>query len=592
MLNQTYESICENIIKSTMKHIDTSKMYRPDASKYAMLNSHTSQVYQSINELTKKICENAAKLTAGYYESYSDEYKNAVSDSAPITLVYAPSGSGRLNMILRRMQITPDALVLTLSTARAAKITDNYGISAETFSNFTKDLLIKNLPMPELFLTETNLESLINRIDLSIKPETDFDAKLKAEFLDILHIANNRDRLTTATLFVNKNIKWVVNVVQQIGLVTTKLAAMICQNMIWYFDKTPYTTNAIIIDGVHNMPIPTLCSVLAYACKHSCNLFMIGYPDEAICEFNMAYKNAMNVLSAYTDKNIHIIRLSKRVKMDINIQNVLLRKPYNPKNISYALTEYETEQEVKSILWNTLDPNASYIHDMLTQKKQIMIIARSKKDIADIKSVITERYAGSYPDLKIIDLTLTEPENFHYGQTAVKLIPYLKNKFKNPEMIGTYWYEMYNAMYAEYELTKDPQDKTCRKAALDNLKAFSEAIHDLHTVLKNGCDGFAKVIINKETQQYRSYMEDMEKAGSQNTENADIILSTIHAASELRCDNVIVFIKNSTPNIDENLYNVALSRANASEYIIIANKGKFKIPLQLYLQQNSIIKQE
>lgn len=592
MLNQTYESICENIIKSTMKHIDTSKMYSPDVSKYAMLNSHTSQVYQSMSELTKKICENAAELTNGYYEFYSNEYKNAVTDSAPITLVYAPSGSGRLDMISRRVQITPDALVLTLSTARAAKINNDYGIPAETFSDFTKNLLIKNLPMRETFLIETNLESLINKIDLSIKPKTDSDAKLKTEFLDILRIANNRDRLTTATLFVNKNIKWIIDTVQQTGFVTTKLAAMICQNMIWYFEKTPYTANAIIIDGVHNMPVPTLCSVLAYAYKHSCNLFIIGYPDEAICEFNMAYKNAMNMLSAYTDKNIHIIRLSKRIKMNSDIQNILLRKPYDPKNISYAMTEYETEQEIKSILWNTLDPNTSYIHSMLMQKKQVMIIARSKKDIADIRSVITERYMNLYPDLKIVDLTLAEPESFHYGQMAVKLIPYFKSKFKNPAIMGQYWYEMYNMMYAEYELTKDPQEKARRKAELDNLKAFSEETINPYDLFKDGCNAFARIIINKETQQYRSYMENMEKTGSQDTKDADIILSTIHAASELRCDNVVIFIKNSTQNIDENLYNVALSRANISEYIIIANKGKFKIPLQLYLQQNTITNQE
>ena len=53
---------------------------------------------------------------------------------------------------------------------------------------------------------------------------------------------------------------------------------MVAQNAMYQFSRDPYEAKAILVNGVHNMPLPVLCCLLEYAFMHKCSLFMTGSP--------------------------------------------------------------------------------------------------------------------------------------------------------------------------------------------------------------------------------------------------------------------------------------------------------------------------
>ena len=65
-----------------------------------------------------------------------------------------------------------------------------------------------------------------------------------------------------------------------------------------------------------------------------------------------------------------------------------------------------------------------------------------------------------------------------------------------------------------------------------------------------------------------------------------LTISTIHSATDIRCDNTVVYLKNFSDIVDENVYRIALSRANKSEYLIFVNADNFDVPVQYYLKHH------
>lgn len=559
MESSEYISICDNMINSTMQYIDTSEMQR--LSPQIRLESNRSI-----------------------------QYNNAVSDSAPISLIYAPAGTGRYDMILDRIRLLTqkkmNILVLTMNSARASQLSMNTifhtNVEIETFSDFAKFLLLSSINV-----NIDELDPFINILSLDAP-----DCKLKKRFIDILKTPNPRDRMTLLSLFVNKHIGYVTDTIKQLKHCTTKLAGVICQNLIWHLKNTCYKNcDAIIVEGVHNMSVPEFCLTLSYASKYKCNLFMIGYPDETIYEFNMAYKNAMNVLSGYADKNIHSIHLSETVKMSASVNAVLNMTPVTSlHNIDSVSTEYTADVELKSIISNTMDPNTAYIKDKLDKKEQLMFIAHNRQDLIAIAGVINEKYISQNPKLKIAIL-MTLPDTItHYGQIAIDCRNELSQIFKDGATNAQYAYELYNRLYATYRAlciyAPESKDINQIKIHLSGMKSFMEEALDMTSHQKNDINLITRRIVEYENAQINIISQKSIRAAyKQNVSDADIIISTIHSAADIRCQNVVVFLKNASDNIDMNLYRVALSRANESEYIIFANKGRFNTPYQRYLKQ-------
>lgn len=560
MNNNEYSAICNQILSSTMEYIDTQNMRR-------------------------------YKIDKTLVPSNNAIYTSAVINSAPITLAFTPAGTGKSALIKDRVHAleaigvpSNKIMVLNMNIAKTKQMqTELPNVNIMTFSDFTHGIFQANYPICEL----SDTASIANILRLQNNDN------LTQEFINKLSLTNQQDKITLLTLFVNSHLQYVINKLCEIRKSEYALESMICQNQIYYMDKNPYDIDAILINGMHNMPIPILCTILEYANMYGCNLFITGSPDETIYEFNMAYNNAMNILSSYTDKHIDIIRLNQTQKMTNDIKNVLNMKStekISNKNINVAHMSVNHDIPVKNMILAAMGVNAPYLKEKLEQHQQILILARSKSDISDIKQVITDCYIPLFPDLKILDLTTIQAPSTSYGTLMSKHYSDLDIRYPNGITVGQFFFELYNMLNQEITNTESPYTKAQYEIDKDNAHDFATnylyKFGNYSTIYK--VKDIINILINIESEAIQIHSQNIKNDTIFDMSGADIILSTIHTATDIRHDNVVIFMKNVNDKIDTNLYRVALSRANLSEYIIFANYGNFEVPHQKYLQNNMI----
>lgn len=560
MNNNEYSIICNRILSSTMEYIDTDNMKR-------------------------------YKIDKTLVPSNNAIYTSAVTNPAPITLAFTPAGTGKSALIKDRVHAleaigvpSDKIMVLNMNIAKTKQMQEELpNVNVMTFSDFTHGIFQANYPMCE----SSDTASIANILRLQNRDN------LTNEFINKLSLINPQDKVTLLTLFVNSHLQYVIDKLCEIRKSEYALESMICQNQIYYMDKNPYDIDSILINGVHNMPIPILCTILEYANMYGCNLFITGSPEETIYEFNMAYNNAMNVLSSYTQKHIDIIRLNQTQKMSDDIKNVLNMKPsvkISNQNVTAAHMTVNHDIPVKNMVLAAMGVNAPYLKDKLNEHQQVLILARSKADISDIKQVVTDCYIPLFPNLKILDLTYIQAPSTSYGTLMSKNYSDLAIRYPNGITVGQFFFELYNILSNEITNTESPYTKAQYESDKDNAQIFaSNNLYKFgnYSTIYNVKD-IIELLINIESEAIQTHTQNIKENTILDISGADIILSTIHTATDIRSDNVIVFMKNVSDKIDNGIYRVALSRANNTEYIIFANYGKFDIPHQKYLQNNII----
>ena len=560
MNNNEYSIICNRILSSTMEYIDTDNMKR-------------------------------YKIDKTLVPSNNAIYTSAVTNPAPITLAFTPAGTGKSALIKDRVHAleaigvpSDKIMVLNMNIAKTKQMQEELpNVNVMTFSDFTHGIFQANYPMCE----SSDTASIANILRLQNRDN------LTNEFINKLSLINPQDKVTLLTLFVNSHLQYVIDKLCEIRKSEYALESMICQNQIYYMDKNPYDIDSILINGVHNMPIPILCTILEYANMYGCNLFITGSPEETIYVFNMAYNNAMNVLSSYTQKHIDIIRLNQTQKMSDDIKNVLNMKPsvkISNQNVTAAHMTVNHDIPVKNMILAAMGVNAPYLKDKLNEHQQVLILARSKADISDIKQVVTDCYTPLFPNLKILDLTSIQAPSTSYGTLMSKNYSDLAIRYPNGITVGQFFFELYNILSNEITNTESPYTKAQYESDKDNAQIFaSNNLYKFgnYSTIYNVKD-IIELLINIESEAIQTHTQNIKENTILDISGADIILSTIHTATDIRSDNVIVFMKNVSDKIDNGIYRVALSRANNTEYIIFANYGKFDIPHQKYLQNNII----
>lgn len=555
MKEHEYNTVCEKIIDSTMSYIQTDKMLR-----FKIDNPVTSPEYGPI-------------------------YKSAITSSAPITLVYTGAGTGKSSLLKDRINSIKNTglpgnkiLLLNMNISKcksmASEIPD---INIMTFSDFARGIIEANYPELEL----SDLTSIANQLKLYNNDE------LTNKFINTLSISNPKDRTTLLTLLINGHLDDIIQRLKYIHKSEYALDAMICQNKMYYFDKNPYDINTILINSVHNMPVPILCTILEYAYKYNCNLFITGSPDETIYDFNMAYNNAMNVLSAYTDKNIDIIRLITTPNMHESIKRLIDMKPnksLDKQHIQFMEFETNYNQDITNIMQTALNANNSWIRDKLDKNEQILILGLSKADVANLQKTIKDIYLSIYPNLKITNLTTERTNQTSYGTIASKYYNNLITLYPNDITAQEFFYELYNLINNEINLIDAPYTKAQYQHDLSYMQDFMITHNEFKdATIKKPIGEWIQTIINIESKIIQEYNTNDTIIDLSKT---NIILSTVHSAVDIRCDNVIVFLKNNSDKINHAICRLALSRANNSELIIFANYGDFEMPYQKYIKMN------
>lgn len=553
MSPEEYSSLCDRILTETMKYIKTDNM-----RKRIIKDSHI--------------------------KSRDPIYISAATSGSPITIVYTPVGSGKSALIADHIKglmlngtHAENIAVLSMNIAKAKQTAlDIPGITSMTFSDFTHQLFITNRPDYELVDDNT----IIN--ELKLQEQTPFCQAL----LNKLTIKNPKDRNCLLTVFINNHTNETEAELAKIHKISYTLESMICQNRLYEFTYNPFCLEEIIVNGVHNMPLHTLCCLLEYASVLGCNLFFTGMPDETIYEFNMAYGNAMNMLSSYMNHlDISVIHLSS-TKMADDIKNTLLQTDNVTIHSDYVKTSnliIKYEDDEKMTIQNAIAKSlCNYIDKKLAKKEQVLIIAKSKSEINAIKSVILE--TKNYDCQKITDLTAIQPPVLLWGTVLVKYANTLKTTYPNGLTKIMLYDNLWKYLSQEINLADSKRIKDLYIQSQNSLYEKVNTAWTENDMMEKPVLTRILEIIHEESQIMEKHNNYIKDCVSIDLSISDIIFSTIHSATDIRCDNVIVYLRNFSDKIDENLYRIALSRANNTEYLIFANSGNFEIPVQRYLK--------
>lgn len=551
MTSDDYNVICNQMLTVAMKYVNTSQI----------------KCYANID----KKSVNGGDII----------YKSAVADKSPITLVYTPAGTGksslikeRINAMIRNGEDPAKILVLNMNIAKAKQMKNEIsGVNAMTFCDFIHGIFTAN--NDNFSLADSNTVTNLLRV------KSDPNDAIAAKFINTLSMIDPQDRTVMSALMVNQNLDKIYNLLKSIGRIDYSLESIICHNMMYRYPNNPYDVNAIIINGIHNMPVPILCTIIEYVNRYHCNLFMTGSTEETIYEFNMAYKNSMDVIAAYSDKGIGIVRLSKSVMTES------IDAAVNQKRVS-ALTDIRLKSlnsrfaNDNTIMTEVFSPEGTdYISSKLAKKEQILIVTRLKSDIPLIQSAIEKFYSSKFPQMSILNIADLNPPDTEYSTMLARNINALRKKYTtmDNQTIGFELYEMFEKAIGE---TKSVYRKNMLTAHRDNLVDFIKELSASVSDESRGVDDAVISVIDYESSKVQAHMDELQNKSTMDFRDADIILSTIHSAIDIRNDNVVVFFRNLSEN-DAALYRVAMSRANKTAYVIFVNNGTMTTKFQRYL---------
>lgn len=507
-------------------------------------------------------------------------YKSAVASAAPITLVYTPPGSGKTKILydradaLKKIGIDKNSImILNMNIAKTKQVAKEQDCLTMTFSEFTHNIFQANYSGIHL----SDIDSVTNMLMVSNPDAT------TQQLITRLSMANPKDKVATTCVWINQNLQKAIEAFQNIGKIDYALESMICQNMMYKFRNNPYNVTDILVNGVHNMPLPILCSLLEYANRYQCNIFMTGYPDETIYDFNMAYDKSMDMMASTFEQSINLIRLNQ-TNASTSILNMLnTARTTSISGIEMKALDIDQYEPMESIADKSLAPSAtSYITDKLSNHEQILVLSRSKSDITELESVIKKHY----PNASICDLTTIQAPHTNYGTILSKYSRDLLAEFPDKITVRNLADRLYHALNYLITTKTSYRQKEAYTADLHDLPDFvakhANVLGDLDTEW-NTID-LIKQIIQIESDTIQAHMEMIRNADNINAESADIVLSTVHSAIDLRYDNVIVVLRCSDREGEDALYHTALSRANKTEYIVFANTKGFRSKYQIYLE--------
>lgn len=555
MFEEDYDKVCGMIIKQTMDLIKPEKMKRyPDVNKNDVKNGDVI-------------------------------YKSAAAGKAAIIIVDTPAGTGksmlikdRVNCLLKQNVAPEKIMILNLNIAKSKQMIKELpkGLQIMTFCEFTHNMFREN----ELDIGLSSEDALLNAIRMK-DPDLDSDSKA---FLQRLSIRDPKERNTMLSLFVNQHIDAVHNLLKQTNKISYMLEALMCQNQMYRFKKDPYNADAIIINGVHNMPVPILCSVIEYAYKRKANLFITGTTNETIYDFNMAYSNTINVLSSFSSKNVEIIRLTQsKIHKDISDAMDMKRtQGLERVKAKHVFLKESDDDPIKSAFSDSI---IKYINMRLKRKEQILFLARSNSDIHRIREIIEENC--SMENKTIIDLTDFQIPKTTYGEILSKNKKLIANRF--PSIKRKKLKVILDALY-DYEIrqAKSPKQRQIYEQDKKNTEQFVNNVFE--SLPDKKASYTANALINEcieyENDQWKKYMKQAEKTDPPDFSAADLIYSTIHSAIDIRSDHTIILFNDINEEKNKPLYHVALSRANESEYVIFLNSEKNTSQYYSYIKNN------
>lgn len=557
MSPEEYGMVCNRILSETLKYITTENMRR-------------------------------ATIDKSYVDSQDQIYISAAISRSPITIVRTPAGSGKSTLIADRAKAliqsgTPasEIAILSMNIAKASQIAQNLdGVNSMTFSDFIHYVYAANNPQHQL----VDDDSFINTLTLCQRTQ------FRNQFLEKLTIANPLDRTTLLTLFVNNHLEEIEAELAALQRASYTIESMVCQNRMYSYNANPFNLSEIIINGAHNMPIPILCTILEYASRYGCRLYITSAPEETIYDFNMAYGRAINAIEgALENQDVGTINLIPTHLSDDIYHTMTMDEGarISTSSVQTANVVVKYIENPHDLLTKVIAPGNGYLMEKLKAHEQVLVLARSKNDIAELKDIIMSYYGPMFPELRVVDLTAVQAPTLLWGKVLTKYHKTLDETFTQgitlPALYGKLW------EYLAQEIANAPSQnmKQMYQASQELLASLSSRDWSQDDLTPKQVILRIQNIIDDEAAQIQNHNMQMRNTPL-SIESADIIFSTIHSSIDLHIDNTVVYLRNFTNEIDESLYKVALSRARNSEYLIFVNSDNFEVPVQYYLRHHLV----
>lgn len=560
-----YRRICETVLGATIAPIDFTRLRR---TNLAMDPETADTVYEA-----------------------------AVADNTPFTIVQAPSGAGKSRIVERRVGklmesgVCPaEILVLANSLTRSSQLSQQTpGILAMPFNEFTQGLFDANIPMVQSAGRHVVSAALkLNAYDPDA-PEC-FRGKTADDLVLALQVDDPLERWIRLTELSNQKTDEVVELVSRAGYACHEIKSTVAQNRVYKFQQDPFEAKAILVDGVHNMPLPVLCAVLEYAYRFRSSLFMTGEPKECICEFNMAYAEAINHLT--TRPGVRINRLSDRSSLPEDIRAVLTANNDVSLPSEHVMLDYQVWKDPERrdpMIAAAVEAAVPDIERNVRDKKQTLILARSQRDAAVIKTALRKRAPRLTSDEVLVDLTRAEQGEAVRSRCLMDWYPYLHATYRDGLSMRQLFAELYNMFSADVRKLQDnarlrrTYERT-RDGLLDWANARFARFNGYDAVV--ALDDAIRLMIEMEAEDEQARFQEIYKAGVK-AHAAPIVLSTIHGAINLHSDYVLAVMAQDTGYPDLPLWKVALSRAKERERIAVVTNDRVKSPYQLYLLERS-----
>ena len=547
--------------------------------------------------------------------------KKAVETEAPLCLVQSGAGTGKSSVILERIShmvandIKPeDITVLSFTNAAADHIKElNPAVNSMTIAAMMHEIYKANFPSHRL----SNLKTLANSISIYFGPIMSSLPQSKQMSVynmenAIHHLSGKKPNFTMANNIIAEDLDGIIDVLNTVNQTTLELESIICYNKMNTLVEPPeVNTKHLIIDEVQDNAVFEFIYSMKFTAKHLCSMYIVGDCSQTLYEFRASNPTALNTLEASQVFETHKLEINFRSNQDIlDFANVLLSnveankfanirlkanslKQVTEKSFKRAVQlHYERlnnlTKDIEPMYIKSVQDMKPYIDACLNAGEQVAILASERATVFRVKALLEDMYPNLMlnPDqheiISIVSTRLSEKQYFS------RFIARYWNKvqFNPPNKILD---EISNQIFAKIDNIKTVRMTTDK--AKDDLRFFfgefrskyGSIIHEwenqvLHHVMSPAdmLHNIQQVMIQFEIDrnsldQAKLSAANNSRKENESTQNAKIILSTIHSAKGLEFDNVIIYHKaESESQMDEptkRKYYVAFTRAKKTELI-------------------------
>lgn len=645
--NSTFGFRVNSIIEKELKYLENysiplelyKKIYQALQSHFPQecgtlckqnLNLLLSDTLFNLNQKKQSLARLTPQPTAmpQSLQKFSREQQNAIASSEPLILIQSGAGCGKSTVILGRINymidcgVNPhDITVLSFTNAAADHITEK----CPTINSMTIARMIHSIYELNFQHELSSLETIVNALDIyfptkraQVPPLTKTAQEFKNKLYDLIKDAN---KFTAINNFVEDHYDEVIQILDTINQTSLELEIIICYQKIDSL-KEPASVQSkfLIIDEVQDNSVFEFIYALKYVNKHNESLFIVGDCSQTLYEFRASNPKALNILEGSGVFDTHRLQINYRSNQEIlDFANVGLGNieanqyaqiqlqanslaPVTAKSFMdkvrfkyHCLSKISETDDMLGIAFNT--DIKDYIDEKLANGEQVAILAFTRKTLDKIQNILLKTHPGK----SVVSLVPKRIYNSTVFSTFVKRYWYDATSFAPVNSImATIDHDiMYNlsALVRDVEKSKIAVQKSLMRWQNEN-KAVIQGWEFQYNSGAMTKDKFLDLVkdnlIQFEIKENAMKQSLISANNSQNkqenaTQNANILLSTIHSAKGLEFDNVIVLYRdeNTMDEDKKRMYYVALTRAMKSEFILAYNTVKCP---KIESDYNSIVK--